>query len=400
MTSANNKEPSQQGKVLTLSNIAETNDANSAYAPQRNKLMYSFILCVLLPFILAAIYYTLIATDRYAARAGFSIRGMETSSGIDGIGALTGLASSGSTTSDSYIVLSYLKSRELVEDLDDQLDLKRIFSAADVDLLSRLSKKATVEDFLYYWEKRIQMQFDPASGIVEFEVQSFSPEHAREIAAAVLSRTQLLVNELSASARKDALKFAREEVDLQETRLRDALTAVRDFRASEQSVDPSASAALEIELISSLEAQLIDVNARITALRQTLDENAPSLAALRRNAEALETQILERRGAVGNDVLNGSGPSEVTQQLARYEELMVERSLAQQAYASALASLEQARRDADRQQRYLAVHLHPQVAQSAKYPRVMRNLFVLGFALLAGWGIGALLTYSVRDHLT
>ena len=56
----------------------------------------------MLPFIVATLYYAAIATDRYAARAGFSIRGIDTSAGIDGIGALTGLASSGSTTSDSY----------------------------------------------------------------------------------------------------------------------------------------------------------------------------------------------------------------------------------------------------------------------------------------------------------
>jgi capsular polysaccharide transport system permease protein len=189
-------------------------------------------------------------------------------------------------------------------------------------------------------------------------------------------------------------------VELQEVRLRGALGAIRDFRASEQSVDPSASAALEIQLIASLEARLIDLNARIAALRQTLDEDAPSLNALRRNAEALEAQIVERRRAIGNNVLDDAGISAVTQQLALYEELEVERSLAQQAYASALVSLEQARRDADRQQRYLSIHLRPHAAQSAEYPRSLRNLLVLGFALVVAWGIGALITYSVRDHLT
>jgi capsular polysaccharide transport system permease protein len=313
---------------------------------------------------------------------------------------LTGLASTGSTTSDSYIVLSYLASRELLEAVDGQLDLRGVYSSRDVDPLSRLASGAAVEDFLKYWSRRIHTQFDPTSGIIEFEVQSFSPEHAREIAAVVLRLTQTLVNELSANARSDALRFAREEVQLQEARLRQALGAIRDFRATEQSVDPSASAALEIELIASLEARLIDVNARIAALRQTLDETAPSLSALRRNADALAAQIVERREAIGSEILGESGVSAVTRQLARYEELEVERSLAQQAYASALASLEQARRDADRQQRYLAIHLRPQFAESAKYPRSLRNILILGFALVAAWGIGTLITYSVRDHLT
>lgn len=396
----NDKQSESKGKVLALGNAAATAASDRQEKGRPSRLLVSLILCVVLPLIAATLYYAFFATDRYAARAGFSIRGIDTNAGIDGIGALTGLASTGSTTSDSYIVLSYLGSRELLEAVDLELDLRGVYSSREVDLLSRLDADATVEDFLEYWNRRIYTQFDPTSGIIEFEVQSFSPEHAQEMAAAVLRLTQTLVNELSANARRDALRFAREEVELQEARLRQALSAIRDFRASEQSVDPSASAALEIELIASLEARLIDVNARIAALRQTLDENAPSLTALRRNAEALAAQIVERREAIGSDVLGESGVSAVSQQLALYEELEVERSLAQQAYASALASLEQARRDADRQQRYLAIYLRPQAPQSAQYPRSLRDILILGFALVAAWGIGALMTYSVRDHLT
>ncbi|MDG1430403.1 MAG: hypothetical protein P8Q23_02445 [Paracoccaceae bacterium] len=389
-----------KGQVLALSNTAAAREPHDVSKPRRRTLLWSFVLCVVLPLVLGVTYYAAYATDRYAARAGFSIRGIDTNAGIDGIGALTGLASSGSTTSDSYIVLSYFANRELVEAVDADLDLRRTYASPDIDALSRLAPDANVEDFLKYWERRISTQFDPSSGIIEFEVQSFSPEHARDIADTVLRLTQTLVNDLSANARSDALRFAREEVELQERRLREALGTIRDFRASEQSVDPSASAALEIQLIASLEARLIDVNARIAALRQTLDADAPSVNALRRNSEALEAQIVERRQAIGINALDGEGVSAVTQQLALYEELEVERSLAQQAYASALVSLEQARRDADRQQRYLAIHLRPQVAQSAEYPRSLRNLLVLSFALIATWGIGSLITYSIRDHLT
>ncbi len=391
----------EKGKVLTISNAAVGTSNTQPRKKRRGVfLSLSFLLCVLLPIAAATYYYASIATDRYSARAGFSIRGIDTSAGIDGIGALTGLASTGSTTSDSYVVLSYLGSRELLEGVDTELDLRGTYASQDIDYLSRMAEDATVEDFLEYWNRKIHTQFDPTSGIIEFEVQSFDAEHARQIASSVLRLTQTLVNQLSANARSDALRFAREEVELQETRLRQALAEIRDFRSSEQSVDPSASAALEIELIANLEARLIDVNARISALRQSLDENAPSLVGLRRNAEALAAQIVERRKAIGSDLLGETGSSAVTQQLALYEELEVERSLAQQAYASALVSLEQARRDADRQQRYLAIHLHPQAPESAQYPRSILNILIICFACVTAWGIGTLITYSVRDHLT
>jgi len=367
---------------------------------RRNKLWLSFVLLVLIPIGLVTYYYLAIATDRYAARAGFSIRGIEAGVGLDGLGALTGLASAGSTTADTYIVLDYLESRRLLEDVDARLSLREVFSDPSIDFLTRLDADAPIEDFVTYWNRRIRTQSDPTSGIIEFEVQSVSPEHAQQIGTAVLELTQNLVNELSASARQDALSFAREEVALQETRLRESLDRIRDFRNSEQSVDPTASAALEIQLLSGLESRLIDINARIAAQRESLDENAPSLVALRRQAEALSEQIDTRRLEIGGSLLNEAGTSAVTEQLAAFETLDVERRLAEQSYASALNSLEQARRDADRQQRYLAVHVRPQTPEKSEYPRRVRNILLASFMFFAVWGIGTLLTYSVRDHLT
>lgn len=397
-----NDDPARpKGKVLRLDKPqAELPLRKGGQMRRRRILWLSFLFCVLLPVALVSLYYTVFATDRYAARTGFSIRGIDTGAGIDGLGAFTGLVSTGSTTSDSYIVLDYLRGRTLVEAVDARLDIKRAFSDTHIDAISRLPTNATAEEFVTHWGKRTKTQFDPTSGIIEFEVQSYSAEHAHHIAEAVLELTQSLVNDLSAKARQDALWFARQEVELQETRLRNAMLEIRDFRATEQSVDPTASAALDIELLANLDARLIDLNARIAAQRQTLDENAPSLVALQRSADALSAQIAERRATIGDQFLESSNTSTISERLARYESLEVERALAEQAYTSALTSLEQARRDADRQQRYLAVHLHPQTAQQALYPKAFRNILLIAFALTATWGIATLVTYSVRDHLT
>ena len=74
----------------------------------KNAIALSAIICILIPGILGAIYFTTIASDRYAAGAGFSVRSMDTSAtGGDFLGALTGLSSIGSTTSDAYICLLY-----------------------------------------------------------------------------------------------------------------------------------------------------------------------------------------------------------------------------------------------------------------------------------------------------
>ena len=110
--------------------------------------------------------------------------------------------------------------------------------------------------------------------------------------------------------------------------------------------------------------------------------------------------LVKRRAEISGKLSEDIDTSAITAQLAQFETLDVERRFAEQSYASALNSLEQARRDADRQQRYLAVHLHPQAAEISEYPKRLRNSLLAAFFLFAAWGIGALIAYSVRDHLT
>lgn len=367
---------------------------------RRRALLCSFILCFVVPISVITYYYTHVATDRYASTAGFSVRGIEAGGGLDGLGALTGLVSAGSTKGDSYIVLKYLESRSLIEDLDAELNLRGVFSSQEIDWVSRMQEEAAVEDFVDYWLSRIDTEFDPSSGIIEFTVQSFSTEHALHTAERIIQLTQSLINDLSAKARQDALRFAEGEVQVQEQRLREALEAIREFRTVEQSVDPTASAALDIELLAKLESRLIDINARITVQRETLDEDAPSLVALRRQAEALREQLANRRAELSGKSSDDANVSSVTTQLSAFDSLEVERRFAEQSYASALDSLGQARRDADRQQRYLAVHLYPQAAETSEYPKRARNILLATFALFTTWAIAVLVTYSIRDHLT
>jgi len=52
-----------------------------------------------------------------------------------------------------------------------------------------------------------------------------------------------------------------------------------------------ASASLDVQLLAGLEARLIDIRARIAVQSETLDPDAPSLVALKRQADALRQQI-------------------------------------------------------------------------------------------------------------
>lgn len=365
---------------------------------RRRLLVASFALCVLLPTLLAVIYYTAIASDRYVSSAGFTVRGMDAGVGSDILGAVTGLASTGSTTSDSYILLKYLKSRDIVEKLQsDYLFTEHYSDSENADFLSRLAEGADIEHVVEYWGKRIHTSFDATSGILTFDVEAFDPSAAEKIASLVLNYGRELVNHLSSRAREDALAYAQGEVERSELRLRMALDALRLFRETERSIDPAGTAKIQLELIGGLEKQLAEVRARITALEGSVASDAPSLRALQRQSDALEQQIANQREEIGVNP-DGTVGSTLSNQLATYETLEVERTFAQQAYASSLSSLEKSRVEADRQQRYLAVYSEPAVPQYALYPRRVLNIILIAFGLAIAWGIGTLVVYAVRDH--
>ena len=373
--------------------VNNQNNTSSTFGNKRFKKTY--ILFVLLPFLLIAFYFLFIASDRYASGAGFAVRNMSAQSGTDLLGSVTGLVGSGTSTSDSYIVVKFLESRDLLQSLIDETDFLQIYGNNAIDAISRIPEDLLIEERLKSWKRYIDASFDPSSGIIRFEVQAFQPEEAHLIASKILEQVKVLTNELSEQARKDSMSYAEQELALAEARLLEARTDLRLFRKNTNSVDLSASAMAQIELLANLEKELIEIKARIEVLKESLNEDAPSIKALERKAEALEFQISEKSGG-----LKITGQSnELSSLLANQEELQTQKTFAETAYASAMASLEAARMEASRNQRYLAIYTHPSLPEYPIYPkRLLYSLFAfIGLNLL--WALGMLIAFSVQDHL-
>lgn len=364
---------------------------------RRTRLILSLLFCVLLPSALGVAYYGFYASDRYATGASFVVRGFDSGGSGDLVSSFTGLTSSGSTTADSYIIRHYLQSGDLLLLLESQgvLSLQDHYSDPAVDVLSRFDNTRPFEDFVDYWSRRILTTYDSTTGILTYEVQAFNPDTTLALANAILEAADELVNELSTHARQDSLGFALAEVERAETRLRDAQLELLQFRSSAGTVDPLVNAQLDAELIAGLEAQVADMAAQIDELSQNVAAGSPILLQLERRQAAVQAQIDQRRAAVG---VQSDGTTSADN-LGIFEALQIEQTFAQQRYASALTSLEQARMDADRLQRYLAVFAQPLYPQDAIYPRRMRNIILVIVASFVFWVIGTLVTYAVRDHL-
>jgi len=197
--------------------------------------------------------------------------------------------------------------------------------------------------------------------------------------------------------RDDAVNEAKSEVARAENRLRLARTAIVRFRQETKIIDPSLMAQSEHEIVTQLEHALVKAKSELSAVLQSMSDNAPRVVEMRRQISALEKQIEDERT---KSALRGSGTNQpLTRNLKIYEELITEREFAEKAYISTLASLESARITADRQQRYLAVFVNPRLPQEALYPERLRWSLVVFAAAFLIWGIGSLAIASIRDHM-
>ncbi|EWY38918.1 RkpR, polysaccharide export protein [Skermanella stibiiresistens SB22] len=361
---------------------------------RRRLAPWSAALCVGLPTLLALIYYGALASDQYVAEARFAVRGSEAAA-TDMLGVLTGVPGHAASAGDAMIVQDYIRSREVVDELSRRFDLRALYARPDADWLARLNPDDPIEDVVLYWRGMVDVAFDNLSGITTLRVAAFRPDDAVAVANAVLETSETLVNGLSERARKDAVAFAESQVADAETRLTAAREALTSFRDRRQAIDPARSAEARLTILSGLEGELAKSEAELSAMKAFMRSTASAVVSLENRIAALKRQITEERGKLAGD----PGQTDVMSgMVADYERLMMEREFAEKAYVSALGSLEGARAEAVRKQRYLASFVQPHLPEDAVRPRRLISILTVFFGALIAWGIGALGVAAVKDH--
>jgi len=356
----------------------------------------SFAAVVALPMMIAALYYMLIAADQYVAEFRFAVRSAEPARSE--LGSLLGSdVASTPAAADSYIVVQYIRSRAMIDDLGRTLDLREIYATPRADWPARLHLPVSVEQLLDYWKDQVDAFFDPTNGTVVVRVSAFTRHDALNLAQAILAASEALVNRLSARARLDALHGAALEVDTAERRLSTALARLREFRDNEGLVDPNKAADARVALADRVRDALVRARIELSTLRQYLRDDAPPVKLLDARIEALE----EQQQAVESGVTGTARtrPPTLSRVMGRYEELESERHFAENAYQHALEALDRSRVNADRQHVYIADFVSPRLPEEALYPRRARALAVVFLVAFAVWAIGGLTVRSVRDHL-
>ncbi|MBV9377258.1 MAG: hypothetical protein JO320_19775 [Alphaproteobacteria bacterium] len=253
---------------------------------------------------------------------------------------------------DSYAVVQYLGSRDVIDDLCKTLDLRGIFSRPEADWLARLQLPVSIEELVRYWKGQVDAFYDITNGTIVVRARAFTPDDALRLAQAILASAEQLVNDLSARARRDTLSNSEKEVHRTERRLKTALARLREFRDREGIIDPRKTADATQALAGRIRDEIVRTDTELSTVKHYMRADAPSVRMLEARVQSLQAQLRSVESQVTD---TEKSQSEVLSRvMGAYERLESERSFAERAYQHALEALDRARVNADRQQVYIA----------------------------------------------
>jgi capsular polysaccharide transport system permease protein len=361
-------------------------------------VLLSFVIMVVIPALVTAWYMWTRAADQYASYAGFSVRTEDQKSAVDSLLGPLNLGG-GSGAPDAEVLFQFIQGQDLAATIDARIDLRAIWSRVNpsIDPVFAYHPPGTIEDLHDHWRRMVSVSYDAGTGLLDLRVLAFDPDEAQLVAREIVDESSALINQLSAIAREDAISYARDELNTAVERLKQARSAVTEFRNRTQIVDPTIDLQSQIGLLGTLNQQLVEALIERDLLSQTTRTQDPRISQADRRVKVIEARIADERRKLG--LGDGTADNEVFATLVgEYERLVVDREFAETTYTAALASYDAARADAGRQTRYLAAHLRPTLAEKSQFPQrwTLLGLVVL-FAFLL-WSILVLTAYSLRDR--
>jgi len=359
-------------------------------------IVISFLFFVIAPIAAAGYYLFEHAQDQFVSEVGFTVRREEApvvSSLISSLGQV-----SSASSSDSDILFEFIRSKELVQRADAQLDLRTLYSQGyEADPVFALKPNATIEELEDYWQRMVRVSYAPSTGLLELEVLTFDPQSAKKIADLIFAESTQMINELSSIAREDSTRYAREDLDAAEDELRDIRQVLTNFRLRTQIVDPQAAIQGQMGLLNSLQQQLGEALIEFDLLENTARAGDPRLNQINARIAAIQTRIAQERQKFGQDG-DAIGGQDYATVIAEFERLLSDREFSEQKYATALNNLNIAQTEAQRQSRYLAAYVGPTLAESPEHPKRILLLAIFGLFVLLTWSILTLIFYSLRDR--
>jgi capsular polysaccharide transport system permease protein len=358
---------------------------------RRHLLFVIFVVC---PTTCALVYFGLIATDAYLSESRFVVSSAQGSLQSGGIASLLMGVGGSHSTADSYEVRDYILSRDALKELTGKLSVDRIFGRSGISFIDRypgLIYDRSFEELYKYYTRHVDIELDSASSITILTVRAYAADDARQINSDLLDLSERLINALNDRSRRDLIQFADNEVKIASENAKEAALALFAYRSNKTMFEPNKQAAMQLETVGKINQELIFTETEIAKIKKLSPDN-PQIGGLESSAELLRKTIAAETGKVTSP--SGS----FSARAPAFERLELDVEFADKQLAIALAGLESARSEAQKQQIYLERLTQPSVQDKSTEPHRIRSIVTTFIISMLAWGVASILIASVREH--
>ena len=384
------------GVLLPRAGIGARSGAARAADRLRDLLRASraFLLLVIAPTVLAALYYGLIASNQYESSADFVVRRADSVKGGADVGQVLGFTlGSGAAEADAYAVQDYLLSHNAVARLRADNNLVGMFTRRDIDPISRLwFADPSPEWLLRFYRQQVAIRADDETAIMHLTVHTFRPDDSRAIAEKLLQLGEAQVNAINQRTYTDQVASAQRQFDDAARQLADIEAQLTAYRRSHADVDPADTGKAQTTLVATLMQNLVVARARLNAMQGAVSHSSPQFQAMARQVQTLQAQVDAQQGKIGGD------DHSVATRLGDYESLVIKRQEVAQIYAAVASQLKLAEADAQKKQLYLIRVVEPNLPVRAEFPQRGQIVLTIFGALLMAYAIGWLLLAGIKEH--
>ena len=344
-------------------------------------------------FIIGIFYILFLKSELYESNTNVIIKDLTNKS--TSIGSFSLLLPTNSNTQDIYTIQTYLSSYDELQSLDKLFNLKKHYMSNKIDIVERLKTWNTKEDFLNLYQKRLQIIFDPTTGILNIAFLHTNPKTSYKIVNQLINDANKKLNKYNKLIAQKQLKFITKQVEDNKIALNKSIKRLEEFQNKHSLLDPTQTAQAQFGLLSSLQAELVQKKAKLNQLLQYMNEK--NFEVIRLKNDIKETQ--KTLNKMKQKLASKDNKKSLNLYIFEFDRLKSMVELNTELYKQSLLQLEQIKAEINKNSKMLLVLTKPYIPQGYKYPEKLKDIITLLLILGLLYGIISLIEAIIKEHI-
>lgn len=344
----------------------------------------------LLSICLVAMYWSFMATDRFVSRATIVLESPQVASTELNF---TSILSGGGGDKDLLLLREYLLSTDMLKVIDDKLNFREHYSE-NGDFFSTLRNKAApIEELHDYYLRRVKVELDEYSGVLDIEVGAYTPEFAHKMTQLLLKAGEAHMNEMGRRLADEQVRFLENQLSGLESRFNSTREKLLNFQNQEGLISPTSTVESINKVVATLEGQLATLQAKQEALASYQSNRSSDMRSIQAEVKAVKKQINKQRDRLAQ--ATGDSLNKISSQ---YQNLELKAKFAQDTYSSAISALENTRLEAARKLKQVSILQSPLLPEYSTEPKRLYNITVFSLITLFLAFIVSMLVLIIKEH--